>query len=154
MHAKQQARLTVKRQQAITTHLGRVLETTEEYTRWLTEGIAGTANPQTTNTATGACASESAPDLPDSDLQSNQLTDSASELDLGSGQHRKKERRRQRLTIRAATGSSDSEFTVSRFFRLLLLNNFVILLAVFYLFTVFCDMDLADHLGTLFCYPL
>ncbi|CAH8669868.1 unnamed protein product [Dicrocoelium dendriticum] len=41
VHAKQQVRLTAKRQQAITTHLGRVLETTEEYTRWLTQDMAG-----------------------------------------------------------------------------------------------------------------
>ncbi|CAH8442374.1 unnamed protein product [Schistosoma turkestanicum] len=39
VQAKQQVRLTAKRQQAISSHLGQVLETTEEYTRWLTEGI-------------------------------------------------------------------------------------------------------------------
>lgn len=33
--------MTAKRQQAISSHLGQVLETTEEYTRWLTEGITG-----------------------------------------------------------------------------------------------------------------
>ncbi|OON13340.1 protein, SNF2 family [Opisthorchis viverrini] len=46
VHAKQKARLSVKHQQAITSHLGRVLETTEEYTRWLTEGITGNKTKQ------------------------------------------------------------------------------------------------------------
>ncbi|CAH8441587.1 unnamed protein product [Heterobilharzia americana] len=45
VQAKQQVRLTAKRQQAICSHLGQVLETTEEYTRWLTEGIT-TSKPK------------------------------------------------------------------------------------------------------------
>ncbi|KAL3312937.1 hypothetical protein Ciccas_008468, partial [Cichlidogyrus casuarinus] len=39
--AKHQVRMAAKRQQAMTSHLGQVLETTEEYTKWLTEGITG-----------------------------------------------------------------------------------------------------------------
>ncbi|KAH8853060.1 Helicase domino [Schistosoma japonicum] len=47
VQAKQQVRLTAKRQQAISSHLGQVLETTEEYTRWLTEGITSSKPMQT-----------------------------------------------------------------------------------------------------------
>ncbi|CAH8472299.1 unnamed protein product [Schistosoma bovis] len=48
VQAKQQVRLTAKRQQAISSHLGQVLETTEEYTRWLTEGITSSKPKKTT----------------------------------------------------------------------------------------------------------
>lgn len=41
MQTKQKARLTARHQQAMSTHLGHVIETTEKYTMWLTEGIAG-----------------------------------------------------------------------------------------------------------------
>ncbi|XP_018648129.1 putative helicase [Schistosoma mansoni] len=47
VQAKQQVRLTAKRQQAISSHLGQVLETTEEYTRWLTEGITSSKPEKT-----------------------------------------------------------------------------------------------------------
>ncbi|CAH8828941.1 unnamed protein product [Trichobilharzia szidati] len=50
VQAKQQVRLTAKRQQAISSHLGQVLETTEEYTRWLTEGITNSKSTQNSNT--------------------------------------------------------------------------------------------------------
>lgn len=41
MQTKQKARLAARHQQAMSTHLGHVIETTERYTMWLTEGIAG-----------------------------------------------------------------------------------------------------------------
>ncbi|KAK4472694.1 hypothetical protein MN116_003923 [Schistosoma mekongi] len=53
VQAKQQVRLTAKRQQAISSHLGQVLETTEEYTRWLTEGITS-SKPIQTNASTNS----------------------------------------------------------------------------------------------------
>ncbi|KAF7256965.1 hypothetical protein EG68_06353 [Paragonimus skrjabini miyazakii] len=67
VHAKQQARLSVKRHQAITMHLGRVLETTEEYTRWLTDGIAGTVTGEQARTGDlmDGGLSESTSDMPD-----------------------------------------------------------------------------------------
>ncbi|KAF8569642.1 hypothetical protein P879_00459 [Paragonimus westermani] len=67
VHAKQQARLSVKRHQAITMHLGRVLETTEEYTRWLTDGIAGTVTEEHSRTGDliEGGLSESTSDMPD-----------------------------------------------------------------------------------------
>lgn len=37
--AKQQFRLNAKHQEAMTTHLGKVIETTEKYTEWLTEDL-------------------------------------------------------------------------------------------------------------------
>uniref|UniRef100_A0A0X3NT99 Helicase domino n=1 Tax=Schistocephalus solidus TaxID=70667 RepID=A0A0X3NT99_SCHSO len=43
VQAKQKVRLTAKHQQAMNTHLGHVIETTEKYTLWLTEGITGTS---------------------------------------------------------------------------------------------------------------
>nr|CDS31584.1 helicase [Hymenolepis microstoma] len=41
VQTKQKARLSARHQQAMSTHLGHVIETTERYTMWLTEGIIG-----------------------------------------------------------------------------------------------------------------
>ncbi|VDM31077.1 unnamed protein product [Hydatigera taeniaeformis] len=41
VQTKQKARLTARHQQAMSTHLGHVIETTERYTMWLTEGMVG-----------------------------------------------------------------------------------------------------------------
>ncbi|THD22460.1 Helicase domino [Fasciola hepatica] len=110
VHAKQQARLTVKRQQAMTTHLGRVLETTEEYTRWLTEGIAGAANATISTATTGGPASDSAIDMLDSKVHSIQPNNSPLNAGLDSNRCRDGNPK-QRQKPGTGTASSDSEFT-------------------------------------------
>ncbi|VDP89554.1 unnamed protein product [Echinostoma caproni] len=107
VHAKQQARLAVKRQQAITTHLGRVLETTEEYTRWLTEGIAGTSNAQ--SASTGVPVSDSTSDMPESEVQLTEMTGSPSES--GDVLNKDQQGNRKRKRVSTESTSSDSEFT-------------------------------------------
>ncbi|VDN09493.1 unnamed protein product, partial [Dibothriocephalus latus] len=52
VQAKQKVRLTAKHQQAMNTHLGHVIETTEKYTLWLTEGITGASAIQSNPDAT------------------------------------------------------------------------------------------------------
>ncbi|CDI98275.1 helicase [Echinococcus multilocularis] len=49
VQTKQKARLTARHQQAMSTHLGHVIETTERYTMWLTEGIIGAKQPTVTD---------------------------------------------------------------------------------------------------------
>ncbi|KAL5108649.1 Helicase domino [Taenia crassiceps] len=49
VQTKQKARLTARHQQAMSTHLGHVIETTERYTMWLTEGIIGVKQPAATD---------------------------------------------------------------------------------------------------------
>uniref|UniRef100_A0A5K3FAE4 Helicase C-terminal domain-containing protein n=2 Tax=Mesocestoides corti TaxID=53468 RepID=A0A5K3FAE4_MESCO len=58
VQTKQKARLTARHQQAMSTHLGHVIETTERYTLWLTEGITGAKKPQQPTTANSDTESE------------------------------------------------------------------------------------------------
>lgn len=99
VRAKHQARLTAKRQQAITTHLGRVLETTEAYTRWLTEDISGKKNAAGDDSQP---AGESTSDMPESSTVS---TDPSEKRD-------RQRHRKHRAAQAHSASSSDEEYSV------------------------------------------